>query len=100
MTHNESEPFMQRLRQLIGRECRFYGRPCRVVEILFAERRVVLEARDRLPPILPDQYGQATFRGHEHIEVPMFSGNETFSEDLLHLLDGLRASGVGAASGA
>ncbi|MCF7985211.1 MAG: hypothetical protein K9L70_12470 [Thiohalocapsa sp.] len=88
---NDSEPFIARLRQLIGRDCRYYGRPCRIVEILSAEGRIVLEGREAMPPIQIDQYGQAAFRGNEHIEVPMFNQNSEFSEDLQHLLDGLSA---------
>lgn len=82
--------FTDRLRQLIGRQCWFYGRPCRIVEVLASERRLVLEARDALPPIQTDQYGQPTWRTYEHIEVPLDgAGDDGLSEDLLHLLDGL-----------
>ena len=100
MSNDDNEPFVQRLRQLIGRDCRFYGRHCRIVEVLHSERRVVLEARDRDPPILRDQYGQAARRGYEHIEVPMFDSDDGFSDDLLHLLDSLQAPDAAGRSGA
>jgi hypothetical protein len=82
--------FTERLRNLIGRECRFYGRPCRIVEVLAGEGRMILEARDSLPPIQMDQYGQAAYRGNEHIEVNLYADDDALSEDLLHILEGLR----------
>jgi hypothetical protein len=82
--------FTERLRSLIGRDCRYYGRPCRIVEVLAGEDRLILEARDTLPPIQADQYGQAAFRGNEHIDVRLFDEGEALSEDLLHILEGLR----------
>jgi hypothetical protein len=87
----DAEPFIERLHQLIGRDCHFYGHRYRIVEILDNDARVVLESRDTTPPIQVDQYGQATYRGSEHIEVEMFDQGGELSEDLLHLLDGVRA---------
>jgi len=83
-------PFTERLRNLIGRDCRYYGRPCRIIEVMAGEGRLILEARERLPPIQPDQYGQAAFRGNEHIEVRLYGDGEALSDDLLHILEGLR----------
>jgi hypothetical protein len=82
--------FTERLRKLIGRQCRFYGRPCRIVEVLAGEGRMILEARDSLPPIQMDQYGQAAYRANEHIEVNLYAADNALSEDLIHVLEGLR----------
>lgn len=84
------ESFTDRLRSLIGRDCRYYGRPCRIVEVLADQGRLILEAREDLPPIQPDQYGQAAYRANDHIEVDLYAGTDGLSEDLLHLLHGLR----------
>jgi hypothetical protein len=88
---NDSQSFMERLRRIIGRECRFYGRSCRVVEILIDEGLLVLESREPTPPIQADQYGQAAYRANDHIEVTLFDQAGDLSEDLMQLLDGLSA---------
>ena len=89
-TTNEADAFIQQLRQLIGSDCHYYGRQCRIVEVLATEARVVLEAREATPPIQADQYGQATHRANEHIEVALFDAAGEFSEELMHLLDSVR----------
>lgn len=85
--------FTQRLRSLIGRDCCYFGRDCRIVEILpesdTDQGHLVLQAFDALPPIQTDQFGQAVFRANEHIEVPIHGPQGEFSEELMHLLDGL-----------
>lgn len=87
--------YSQRLRTLIGRDCRYFGRDCRIVEILPENDRdqgqLVLEVIDALPPIQTDQFGQAVFRSNEHIEVPIQGTQGGFSDELMHLLDGLGA---------
>lgn len=87
---NDADPFIDRLHQLIGRNCRFYGRECRVVEILTDEARLVLETHEATPPIQADQYGQAVYRANEHIEVALFDAAGELSEELLHVLDGVK----------
>ena len=95
------DPFLHRLRALIGRDCRYYGRPCRVVEVLAAggddPGHLILEARDGLPPIQIDQYGQPAYRANEHIEVPLTGDDGGFSEELMHLLESLEAGRGGRA---
>jgi hypothetical protein len=87
------DAFNQRLRSLIGRSCSYFGRDCRIVEILADkdnhQGHLVLEAFDAVPPIQTDQFGQAVFRANEHIEVPIQGPQGEFSEELMHLLDGL-----------
>jgi hypothetical protein len=87
------DAFTQRLRSLIGRSCCYFGRDCRIVEILSDKDNdrghLVLEALDVLPPIQADQFGQAVFRANEHIEVPIQDAQGELSEELMHLLDGL-----------
>jgi hypothetical protein len=79
--------FLQRLRRLIGRDCRYLGRRCRLVEILAEEGTLVLETRDGEPPIQIDQYGQAAYRAHEFLQIPIFGeGQEALSNELLQLL--------------
>ncbi len=87
--NDDTEAFAERLRRLIGRDCQFYGRPCRIVDVLAEDGRMVLEARETTPPIQTDQYGQATYRANDHIEVAFFDSAGEFSEELTHLLDGL-----------
>jgi len=85
-----NDSFTERLRSLIGRDCRFYGRPCRIVEVLEDQGRIILEAREPLPPIQIDQYGQAAYRANEHIDIGLYGDDGALSDDLLHLLEGLR----------
>ncbi len=88
--------FTHRLRALIGRHCCYFGRDCRIVEILAEadsdQGHLVLEAFDQLPPIQTDQFGQAVFRANEHIEVPIHGAQGDFSDELMHLLDSLQAT--------
>lgn len=92
MTEDDG-PFLQRLRGLIGRQCQYLGRDCRIVELLAgtdsSPGQLVLEAQDPLPPIQADQFGQALFRANEHIEVPLQDPDGELSEELMLLLDGL-----------
>ncbi len=92
------DAFTQRLRSLIGRDCCYYGRDCRIIEILVDNNQdqghLVLEAFDAVPPIQTDQFGQAVFRANEHIEVPIQGPQGEFSEELMHLLDGLDTEAV------
>jgi len=90
---NDTLPLIERMRPLIGRECSYYGRRCRIIELLAPEARLVLEARDALPPIQPDQYGQAAYRSFDHVEVPLFDGDGGYSDDLLHLLESVGGTG-------
>ena len=79
--------FMQRLRRLIGRDCRYLGQSCRLVEILADEGTLVLEARGGTPPIQTDLYGQAAYRANEVMLIPIFGEDrENISDDLLELL--------------
>jgi hypothetical protein len=88
--------FTHRLRALIGRNCCYFGRDCRIVEILAEtdsdQGHLVLEAFDQLPPIQTDQFGQAVFRANEHIEVPIHGAQGDVSDELMHLLDALQAT--------
>ncbi len=90
------DPFIQRLRSLIGRNCRYLGRDCRIVEVLCETQaspaQLVLEAIDQVPPIQTDQFGQAVFRANEHIEIPLQGPEGDFSEELMLLLETLDAA--------
>jgi hypothetical protein len=108
MTPDE-RALLDRLRTLIGRDCRYDGRRCRIVEVLAeadsaapggpppaATRapgppigRLILEAPEDTPPIQADQYGHAAYRANDLIEVPIH-GDGVLSDDLLRLLEGLR----------
>lgn len=87
------ETFLRRLRTLIGRECTYLGKRCRVIEVLADEGALVLELREALPPIQTDQYGQAVARGAELVELPLFDvTGEGLSDELLDLLTTLQAA--------
>jgi len=87
------EIFLQRLRELIGRECTYLGQRCRVIEVLADASVLVLELQEALPPIQTDQYGQAVARGAEIAEVPLFGPSQDApSEELLELLTRLQAA--------
>ena len=85
--------FLERLRKLIGRECVFLRRRCRLIEIMADEGTLVLETRERLPPIQTDQYGQAAYRSNELLNIPVFGRTrDEISEDLMDLLACLGSS--------
>lgn len=77
---------LTRLRKLIGRECEFLGKRYRLVEILADQGVLILEARERLPPIQKDQYGQAAYRGNDTMQVQIFGPDQSsFSEEIMDL---------------
>ena len=85
---------LQRLRKLIGRECAYLGRRCRLVEILGDEGTLVMEIREPTPPIQADQYGQAAFRSNEIVQIPIFGRDrDEISENFIDLLACLNAYG-------
>lgn len=91
---------LTRLRKLIGRECDFLGKRCRLVEVLTDQGVLILEARERLPPIQTDQYGQAAYRGNDTMQVPIFGPDRSsFSEEIMDLFANLSATGEDSASG-
>jgi hypothetical protein len=84
---NTADGFLQSLRRLIGRDCDYLGRGCRLIEVLGEEGLLVLETRERLPPIQTDQYGQPAYRGNDILQIPIFDAKgEGLSEDLVDLL--------------
>mgnify|MGYP001278157918 CR=1 FL=1 len=86
------DTFLDRLRDLIGRDCEYLGAHCRLVEVLADEGILVLERRGGLPPIQTDQYGYASHRGTEVMQIPIFGADrDHFSEDLLDLFACLSA---------
>lgn len=88
--------FLDRLRGLIGRDCEYLGGRCRLVEVLADEGAVVLERRGGLPPIQPDQYGYASHRGNEVVQIPIFGADrDHFSDELLDLFACLSACSQG-----
>lgn len=88
-----TDPFAERLRVLIGQRCDYDGRPCQVVEVLSGQGLLVLQARDQLPPVQFNQYGQAGRRIHEIIEVPLYGPDQAPSVELMQVLEGLAAEG-------
>jgi uncharacterized protein (UPF0218 family) len=83
----EDVDFLQRLRRLIGRDCEYLGKRCRLIEVLGDEDILVLETLERVPPIQTDQYGQPAYRGNEVVHIPIYGHDpEQFSDDLLEVL--------------
>jgi hypothetical protein len=86
--------FLQRLRALIGREGEYLGRRCRLIEVLADEGALVLETREHLPPIQVDQYGQASYRANDLMQVPLYGASrDHFSDELLDLFASLTTAG-------
>lgn len=82
--------FLQRLRKLIGRDCAYLGKQCLVIDVLSDEGVLVLATRGRLPLIQTDQYGQATSRANEPLQVPIFGADESsLSEEIMDLFASL-----------
>jgi hypothetical protein len=82
-------PIFNRFRAHLGRECLLRGRSWRLVELLPTEGKLVLESRDDQPPIQPDQYGNATHRAPEHLELSLITQDGEPSSAALGLLDAL-----------
>lgn len=80
---------LTRLRTHLGRRCQHAGRHWRLVEVLAADGRLVLESQDPEPPIQADQYGNAAFRAPEHLELALFTEGGEPTEDLTRLLQAL-----------
>lgn len=100
MRNEDDRGFLQRLRKLIGRDCEFLGKRCRLVEVLADEGVLILEAHERLPPIQTDQYGQAAYRANDLMQIPIFGRDGTsFSEEIMDLLACLSAYGQERRSG-
>lgn len=91
---------LSRLRKLIGKECLFFGKRCRLVEVLADQGVLVLEAREGLPPVQMDQYGQAAYRGNDTMQVPVFAADQSsFSEEIMDLFASLNTPPEDPASG-
>jgi len=100
MNEENDLDLLTRLRKLIGRECEFLGKRCRLVEVLADQGVLILETRERLPPIQTNQYGQAAYRGNDTIQVPIFGPDRSlFSDEIMDLFANLVAPGKDPASG-
>jgi hypothetical protein len=87
----ENPRLLQHLRKLVGRDCIYLGKTCRLVELLEAEETLVLEIKEPLPPIQTDQYGQPAFRSNEVLHLPVFGLDHNVpSDELADLLAGVR----------
>ena len=101
MSDEDDRGLMQRLRKLIGRDCEFLGKRCRLVEILADDGILVLETHERLPPIQTDQYGHAAYRANDMTQVPIFGRDGTsFSDEIMDLFACLSAQGENNRPGA
>ena len=75
-----------RLRKLIGRECVYLGKPCRVIDVLSDDGILVLAASEQRPPIQIVQYGQATSRSDDLLQIPIFGDDRSsYSEEIMDL---------------
>ncbi len=90
------DSFFDRLRGLIGRDCEYLGGTCRLVEVLADEGMLVLERRGGLPDIQADQYGNASHRSNEVIQIPIFGADpDHFSDEMLDVFVCLSACAQG-----
>jgi len=90
------DAFLDRLRGLIGRDCEYLGGRCRLIDVLADEGTLVLERRGGLPAIQTDQYGHASHRGSEVLQIPIFGKDrDHFSDELMDLLACLSACAQG-----
>lgn len=72
---------------LIGCELRYRGRRCRVLEVLPEGPLLVLVPLDAARVILTDQYGEASHRGPELLEVSLLNPRRDAPNPLLEGLD-------------
>jgi hypothetical protein len=91
ITMQANDELLSRLRAHIGRRLQLAGRPWRIVEVLAADGRLVLESQEPEPPIQPDQYGNAAYRAPEHLEVALLTAKGEPSPNLERLLQALEA---------
>lgn len=100
MNEGNDRGLLERLRNLIGRDCDYLGRRCRLIEVLADEGILVLEVRERLPPIQTDQYGQAVYRANDLMQVPIFDRNGSlFSDEIMDLFNNLNRRSDGTDPG-
>ncbi len=67
---------LERLRALIGKPVEYLGSACRVIEVLPAERALVLECSNEHRGIQGNQYGDASRRVRQYHTLPLFDDNE------------------------
>lgn len=74
---------MRALRQQLGRELVYEGRPYSLAEVLLDEAALVLKTHSRLPPIQLDQYGRAAHRADAFITLSVFDDQGMPRDELL-----------------
>ena len=81
---------LQRLRALLGRECRHEGETCRVIDLLPLEGVLVLESSSARPGIQLDQFGRASHRAPAISQIGILGPDgKGLSDELRQLVDGL-----------
>lgn len=78
-----------RLTRLLGRTWRHQGQCWRIFDLLPEAGLLVLESADGLPAIQLDQFGRASHRANELLQIPLFGPGGELSNDLQALLGDL-----------
>ena len=94
-----TDELLSRLRAHLGRRLQLAGRPWRLVEVLAADGRLVLESQEPEPPIQPDQYGNAVYRSPEHLELALLTAKGELSPNLMRLLETLEEQAADTGTG-
>lgn len=68
---------LERLRSLVGRELRYQGMRCLLVEVLDEPPMVVLRAVDAAPVIQADSFGNPIRHAPQLFELPVFAPDGT-----------------------
>lgn len=87
---------VQALEALLGRECRYLGRRWRIIDLLFEEGALVLESVEGQPGIQLDQFGRASYRAPDLLQISIL---ELGDEGLPNDLRGLVPDGAGGQHG-
>lgn len=71
----DPDDILEELARLVGREVRYQGMPCTVVEVLHDPPMLVLRPVDAEPVIQPDNFGKPMRHAPQLFELPVFAGD-------------------------
>jgi hypothetical protein len=88
----DDEAFFTRMRKLIGGRCLYLNQRCTLLEVMAEEAILILRCEDGLPPVQSDQFGHASRRVSETLQVNILDEDgDNLSADAMDLLASFEA---------
>jgi hypothetical protein len=78
---------LQRLRDLVGKQVRYSGNACSIIEVLEAEQALVVRCESSERVIQANQFGEATRRVQEVHTLPLFDDSHRLNPLIRSWLD-------------